>query len=382
MIFIAYAVGLLILAGLPALMVSRNLPLFHTAAWPASEASTSEAISVLIPARNEEAGIAASVNAVLANSHPHFEIIVLDDNSTDRTGAIVSEIARGDARVKLATSQELPAGWNGKQFACWQLAQLANFDRLLFLDADVRLSPDALVRINAEFEQAQVALLSGFPRQITASLSERMLIPMMHFVLLGYLPLDQMRGSTKPEFGAGCGQMFLADRAAYFACGGHETIRASRHDGLQLPRSFRRSGYATDLFDASDIAQVRMYDGLRAVLRGLLKNASEGIASRKLIGLFSVLLLGAAVLPIFSFAHAIYYNWPAADFGRMVATILLAIATVLSFAPPIMLARRLQQSPVTVVLHPVSVACFVALQWYAFYRELTGADPVPWKGRS
>lgn len=382
MIYLLYASLLLVLAAIPTLMVWRNLPLFHLAA----ETGPGElpAVSVLVPARNEEHCIAQSIASILHSQAVRLEVVVMDDHSTDRTAAIISQLAGSDPRVRLVHAPELPAGWNGKQHACWELARVAKYETLLFVDADVQLSVDALARLLAEHRPGRVAgevggrvaLLSGFPNQITVSLAEKLLIPMMHFVLLGYLPLDRMRSSHQPEFGAGCGQLFLTGRDDYMRMGGHGTIRQSRHDGLQLPRAYRRAGLSTDLIDASDIASVRMYTGWSSVLQGLQKNATEGIANSKLIVLFSVLLLGAAVLPLLSLGHAWYHGWPPASVG------ILAVASLLSFLPRGLLAARLHQSWWGVLLHPLAVSVFVAVQWIAYIRAACGWGQVAWKGRS
>ncbi len=364
---------LLALATLPLLMVLRNLPQFQRASLASPDPTSS--VSVLIPARNEEAGLALAIESVLANQNVQLEVVVMDDHSTDATCDIVERIAATDARVRLERAPELPTGWNGKQHACWHLAHAARYDCLLFMDADVRLSTTALGRILAEQHRTQSALLSGFPKQITQSFSERLLIPMMYYVLLGYLPLDQMRASTKAEFGAGCGQLFLAQRASYMAAGGHASIRDSRHDGLQLPRSFRRNGQSTDLFDASDIASVRMYSGWASVMNGLKKNATEGIANPQLIAVFTVLLLGAAVLPIFSLAHAIFYGWSPLAGG------ILAVASAFSFVPRGLIAYRLETSWLGACLHPLAVILFLRIQWSAFIRQRLGLNAVTWRGR-
>lgn len=377
MLFILYALALLALAALPALLFVRNLPQFRRAAEvPPAMVSSISGLSVLIPARNEEAGLGATLNCLLANGFQPLEILVLDDASTDRTAEIVEKMAAHDTRLRLLRSAALPDGWNGKQHACWQLAQAAQHDWLLFLDADVRLSADALPRIAAELASQPRDLLSGFPRQVTSTFSEKLLIPLMHLVLLGFLPLDQMRASRKPEFGAGCGQLFIARREAYFAADGHRSICGSRHDGLKLPRAFRSANLVTDLFDATDIARCRMYTSLRQVVHGLLKNASEGIAQPRLIGIFSVLLLGGQTLPIFSFAHALFYGWP------ITATAILFAATVLSYVPRALAAARFQQSWLGVIFNPLAVAAFIALQWWSLSRVLLGRQPIPWRGRT
>jgi hypothetical protein len=174
-----------------------------------------DAISVLIPARNEERVIAASLSSLLASRGVAIEIIVLDDGSTDRTAEIVREIALKDARVRLRSSPRLPGGWNGKQHACHALAKAARSNILCFLDADVRLAPDALVSMSAFLVRSGSDLVSGFPRQETETPLEWLLLPLIHFVLLSYLPLAGMRALGLPGFAAGCGQFLMVRRDAY-----------------------------------------------------------------------------------------------------------------------------------------------------------------------
>ncbi|GAB5402425.1 MAG: glycosyltransferase [Aureliella sp.] len=372
---------LLALAALPAFLTVRNIGLYlqlpdRDAMGDAASKENRASVSVLIPARDEENGIAAALDSVLANEAVELEVLVMDDHSTDRTPDIVQEFRERDPRVRLIDSPELPEGWNGKQHACYRLAEHAKHDLLLFLDADVRLSQDAIGRLVSRIESTpDVALLSGFPNQETGTIGEKLLIPMMHFVLLGYLPLDQMRDSCKPEFGAGCGQLFLARRQPYFDAGGHAQIRSSRHDGLKLPRAMRAAGHMSDLVDASEIATVRMYQNWAEVIRGLLKNANEGIARAPLIFIFTLLLLGGSVLPVFMLAHAVFWGWSIASI------VVLAAATALSWLPRVLIAIRLQQSLAGAALHPVAVAIFVALQWTAFAQDCIGFKPVAWRGR-
>ncbi len=276
--------------------------------------------------------------------------------------------------LKLLEGIPLPDGWNGKQHACWRLAQQASYDRLLFLDADVRLTPDAVHRAVAEAIRTGVPLLSGFPMQETGTFAEKLLIPMMHFVLLGYLPMARMRQSLQPGLAAGCGQFFLADRRLYFEAQGHQAIASSRHDGIKLPRSFREHGLQTDIFDAGDIARCRMYHNRVEVVRGLLKNADEGIANGRLIGIFTVLLAGGAVLPLPSLIFAL--------FGSHSTTIvaILTIATLFSFTPRFIAAFRFRQSLLGAALHPLSVAWFLGIQFTALYNSLVGKR-IAWRGR-
>ena len=140
--------------------------------------------------------------------------------------------------------------------------------------------------------------MSGFPRQITVTALEKLLLPLMHFLLLGFLPLDRMRQTLEPSLGAGCGQLFVVERDAYWKAGGHQAIRESRHDGLSFPRIFRRAGFRTDLWDATDVGDLPRYRNAREVVSGLLKNANEGLGAPRCIAPFTSILVFAQVLPL------------------------------------------------------------------------------------
>ena len=191
----------------------------------------------------------------------------------------------------------LPPGWAGKQHACYSGASVASHPILLFIDCDVRLAPDAVAAMCGFLTGSGAPLVSGFPRERTSTAGEALLIPLIHVLLLGYLPIFEMRRSAQPSLGAGCGQIMLADAAIYRRTGGHAMIRRSWHDGLQLPRAFRRAGYRTDIFDASGVAECRMYRGFAETWRGFSKNAREGMATAVALPIWTVLLGGGLVMP-------------------------------------------------------------------------------------
>lgn len=362
-----------VLAMIPAGLFTLNL--FFYRRPPSVTPASSRAVSVLIPARNEELTIAQSVRAALRSRDVDLELIILDDHSVDRTAAIVTEIAREDPRVRLETAPMLPAGWCGKQFACSVLASLATHPTLCFIDADVRLSDDGLSRMVNYMQSRHVALMSGFPWQETHTPLEQLLLPLMHFLLLGYLPLLGMRNSRHPSFGAGCGQLFVADRESYLHAGGHTAIKSSRHDGITLPRAFRRAGLMTDLCDATSIASCRMYTSSREVWNGLLKNATEGIASPSRIVPFSILLVFGQVLPV------VFFTW---FWSRGVAphmTLLAGLAVLCSYCSRVISVFRFRQPFLAALLHPLAIVILLLIQWYAWARLMLGV-PSTWKGRS
>lgn len=368
----ALAIASAALALLPALLFLRNLRLYAPAPEPSKPRPP---CSVLIPARNEEAGISRCVRSVLRNGDAEFEVIVLDDGSTDRTAAIVQELAEADPRVRLVSATPLPAGWSGKEHACYSLSQHARHPLLVFLDADVWLEPHALARMAAFMERSGAALASGVPRQETRTFSEWLLIPLIHFVMLGFLPLDRMRRTRDPGCSAGCGQLFIARREAYEACGGHSAIRGDLHDGTKLPRAFRAAGFATDLFDATDVAACRMYFSNSAVWSGLGRCAHEAMGAPRVIVPATLLLIVGQVVP-FALLTAIGCGLKVSGLA-LVATVVGVIA---AWLPRFIAAARFRQPLSGAILHPLGILALLSIQWFACIRSLRGR-PAEWKGR-
>ena len=245
--------------------------------------------------------------------------------------------------------------------------QDARFPVLTFLDADVRLEPDALARMALFLEESQAALVSGFPRQETGTFLEKLLIPLINWLLLSFLPLWGMRHSRWAAFGAGCGQWFMTIGAAYEKVGGHEAVKASMHDGLTLPRAYRRAGFRTDVCDAADLATCRMYRSASGVWNGLAKNAHEGMATPLALPSWTAILLCGQVLPFVLLAV-----WPQP---------MLLAAACLAYLPRLSCAVQFRQSWLGALLHPAGVALLVAIQWYAIWRLVIGR-PIGWKGRT
>jgi hypothetical protein len=352
----------LILAAVPLFLAIWNMTLFRRPPL----ATGNPKISVLIPARNEAANIKDAVDSVLANTGVEIELIVLDDGSTDATPDILKAIC--DPRLRVATAEPLPKGWCGKQHACAELGKLATHDLMVFIDADVRLTPDALARMAGAMQQRpELGLASGFPRQIVGTWSEILLLPLIHFFLLGYLPIAWMNVSRLPALGAGCGQIFIARKEAYRVAGGHAAIGTFIHDGLMLPRAFRKAGQMTGLFDATDFATCRMYYSASQVWEGLTKNATEGMARPVALPIWTVILGVGQVLPII-----LTITQP----GLMAG---LALASGIGLR--LVLAWRFRQPVISAILHPVGVAGVLAIQWSALVSAVQGR-PVTWRGRA
>jgi hypothetical protein len=347
-----------VLAAVPLALALDNLRRLRTPA----PADGMPCVSVLIPARNEAANIGAAVHAVLASHGVELDLVVLDDGSTDDTADILANIS--DPRLRVLQGGTLPAGWSGKQHACARLAESARHDLMLFVDADVRLAPDAVSRIAGFMQRNDVGLATGFPRQITLGWAEMLLLPLIHFLLLGYLPIARMQRDVSPGLGAGCGQLMMARKEAYARAGGHASIRASLHDGIMLPRAFRRAGLMTALFDATALASCRMYDSTAGVWEGLTKNATEGMAKPIALPIWTLLLAGGHVLPFF-----LLPAWPA------------VAACACAYLLRALLAWRFRQSWLSATLHPVGIVVLLVLQWTALLRAALGVKAT-WRGRA
>jgi hypothetical protein len=361
------------LAAVPALMFLRNVQLFRAPA--AGDGGAPPPISVLIPARNEEHSIGPAVESVLANVAVQLEVVVLDDHSEDRTAVVVREIAARDGRVRLEQAPPLPEGWCGKQWACYTLSQYARYPVLTFLDADVRLGELALLRLSGYLRTSGAALVSGFPRQETGTILEKLVIPLINWLLVCYLPIGPMRRVNHPALGVGCGQWFMTTREAYEKVGGHAAVKESLHDGVTLPRAYRRAGLRTDICDATADATCRMYRSAGQVWNGLAKNAREGLGAPGLILIWTALLFGGQVLPLLLVRPP--QDW---RLGTWLFDALGVVAVFLGYLPRFACAVRYRQSWLGAVLHPVGVLVLLAIQWYALVRWAIGR-PVGWKGR-
>lgn len=369
---LALALLALALALLPAIVAGINLSVLRT---PEPDLDGSGLVSILIPARNEAGNIAATVAAALASAGTAVEVLVGDDHSTDATAEIVRGLAKDDPRLRLVAVPALPEGWTGKNHACAALAAEAAGDRLLFIDADVRLAPGAAAGLAAHARRTGAALVSGVPRQLMGSLGERLTVPLINFLLVGYLPVPMMRASLRPALGAACGQLVLIDRAVYEATGGHGAIRARLHDGVFLPRLLREAGHRTDLVAAHALATCRMYATFGEAWAGFSKNAHEGMATPRALPLWTLLLLGGHVLPVLLVLAALVQLLSAAAAFAAFAALVVSLGTRAA------ITLVTDEPAGTILLHPVAVLVALAIQWNVLLRRKSAGAAV-WKGRS
>lgn len=330
-------------------------------------------VSVLVPARNEATNIVACLDGLLAQDYPNFEILVLDDGSTDGTGDLARRLLEPAGAGRVLQGAPLPHGWAGKCHACAQLAAAARGEWLVFVDADTRHSPTLVRSAITAVRQDHADFLSTFPRQETGSLGEALVVPLMYWVLFTLLPLGRIGDDPNPALSAACGQFLLVRRGVYEATGGHAALRDSLHDGLHLARLFKHRGHRIALADLSAEISCRMYRGWKECWNGFTRNAYQAFGSYAALG--AILLIEAA-LYLFPFASA------AAAVGReplwsgvAAASALIVLGALIS------LKLRFGFPWATVVLFPAGVALLMAIQICSAWRHWRG-QPVQWKGRT
>lgn len=259
-------------------------------ALPEAPAGPLPRLGICVPARDEAHQVGDCVRAALAQDHPDFEVIVVDDGSTDGTGDVARAAGAGDPRLKVVTNAPPPSGWAGKPWACRRAAAESAGAHLLFIDADVVLAPDAARRAAAVLLDRRLALLSLFGTWRLESFWERVAIPVIGWFIRGATDVGAVNTPGRPEAFAN-GQFILADRACYDALGGHDAVRAEVLEDVRLARAFKQRGHSLGLYAAPALFRVRLYRSLGEILAGYGKNLYEGMDRRPLIALGALLFL-------------------------------------------------------------------------------------------
>lgn len=233
-------------------------------------------LSILIPARNEARVITNTIHHLLNQSYSNFEIILLDDNSSDGTGQIAIEAARNDSRLRIIQGKILPDGWAGKNWACHQLSELATGDYLIFTDADVVWQHEAFAALVNEIQRTNADLLTVWSTQQTATWGERLVVPLMAFVILGYLPHLVVNHIPLPVFAAANGQCMAFRKEAYRTIGGHEAVKNEIVEDIQLAQRIKAHQLRLRMTDGNQLVCCRMYNGWDEVRNGYAKNIIAG----------------------------------------------------------------------------------------------------------
>ena len=235
-----------------------------------------EPVSIIIPARNESATIETVVRSILSSTYQPFELLVVDDRSTDDTAGLVERLAAQDSRVRLVRGVDLPTGWYGKPWACAQGYRAARSELLLFTDADTRHEPDLLGRAVGALRTVGADLVTVAPRQRCESFWERLVMPQIWLLLaLRYHP-DAVNRARRERDVIANGQFILTTRAAYKSAGTHAAVAHEVAEDLAIAQAYLRAGSKIHFAFADDLMETRMYRSLGELIEGWSKNVYLG----------------------------------------------------------------------------------------------------------
>jgi chlorobactene glucosyltransferase len=332
-------------------------------------------VSVMIPARNESAVIGQTIRHLMRQSYPHYEVILLDDNSTDGTAEAAAQHG-DDERLRIMRGAALPEGWMGKNWACHQMSQTAKGDILVFTDADVQWAPEALSSLVSAMQSTRADLYTVWPTQHTVTWAERLCVPLMAVVVIGYLPVIGTHYVPLSVFGAANGQCMAWRRHAYQLTCGHEAVFDNVLEDVTLARMVKGAGLRLRMADGNHLISCRMYNDWRSVRDGYAKNILAGYGN-------SVLALVLATIfhwLIFLFpwvwlgfgwtVDALSIGWPAWPLALIVIGLTIRALT----------AAFTHQRVLDALLLPVSVLLMTRIAFQAIWWELRYGGPT-WKGR-
>jgi chlorobactene glucosyltransferase len=354
---------------------------------PPPAAEDAPLVSILVPARNEARNIAPCVRSLLAQNYPNFELLVLDDHSEDETAEITRGlgVSESTGRHRLLKGRPLPAGWTGKGWACHQLAAEARGEFLFFTDADTEHAPGAVSALLAYAERHRADLLSAWPRLVTRTWGECLVIPMILFLGLIMYPhwlvlflqerphlAARLPASFRRALGAANGQSMFFRRSAYEKIGGHAALKDHLVEDVALGRAVAsRMGEGMRLFncEALEFSTCRMYRSFPEVWEGFTKNMRAAFEDS--LGAF----LGLGVLHACAFLFPFLFlalSWPGG------ALVMAQIAIIMSIR--ILLTVRLRTSWASAICHPLSETLLMAIGLNSWRRMATTG--VTWKGRT
>ncbi|MBP6016524.1 MAG: glycosyltransferase [Candidatus Promineofilum sp.] len=332
-------------------------------------------VSVLIPARNEARNIERCVNSLLAQDYPDLEVLVLDDESTDGTGAMVAAIAAGEPRLKLLAGRPLKSGWTGKNWACAQLAAKAGGDLLFFTDADTYHHPRTLRELVTALEGEKADLLGGFPRQEVGTWGEKFIVPFFSWVIYCFTPLTLGYRLKTPAVSTAVGQALLFRRTAYDAIGGHRAVRAAIIEDLALARQVKGHGYRWRMVAITDLIACRMYrsgeEAAAALSRNLFAAFEFRVAPYVLAWTWLLVLFLKPFLDLALYGAGLPIDVPVAA-----VLVCIGLSLLVWLAPYFQLKAPL----VPALLYPITMLVMGSVAWRSLWLGLRGR--LMWKDRA
>jgi glycosyltransferase involved in cell wall biosynthesis len=339
--------------------------------WDRSPASPQPRVSIIVPARNEEAHIAETLTRLLALEYSNYEVIAINDRSTDATGARMDEVAarrEAEGLLTILHVTELPPGWMGKTHAMWSASEQASGDWLLFTDADVLFKPDTLRRAISYAEEEKADHLVLLPRMIMKLPGEKM---MMAFFQTLFVFGHRLWKVSDPKAGdhIGVGAFNLVRRSTYDAVGTYKALRMEVIDDMKLGKVIKNAGFAPRVVFGADLVSLRWAEGAFGIVSNLTKNFFALLQFQWWRTLGSV--IGVGFLNLGPFLGV----WLAHGWLRLPYGIALLCILAIYFG----MSTRSAVRPYYFFLHPVATALFMYILMRSMFYTLWH-DGVVWRG--
>jgi glycosyltransferase involved in cell wall biosynthesis len=324
-----------------------------------------ELVSILIPVRNEQDNILSLLQSIQNQDYENYEVIILDDDSSDDTYKVCSEFAADHPRFKVIRGKKLPYDWLGKNYACHQLAKQAKGDHFLFLDADEQVYNGLINSAVHRIHLYRLGLLSLFTNQQMITLGEKTVVPIMHYILLNLLPLRLVYLVKNSAVAAASGQFMLFDGALYRQYQWHKLAKDKVVEDVEIMKIVKAAGYNGEALLANGMISCRMYKSYTEAVNGFSKNflAAFNYSIMWLL-IYLVVLIG----------------------GPMIVLMTLNFQLILFMVGLIILTRIMislsasQNAWLNVLLHPIQMINLMLIAFVAIQKYLT--KTTVWKGRN
>ncbi len=340
-------------------------------------------ISVCVPARNEERNIRACVEGILAQDYPNFEVIVLDDRSTDSTHEILVSIRSTTDKLQIINGSDLPTGWAGKPHALYQASASARGDWLCFVDADTFIAPETLSSCYVKALETKADMFTIMTFQSLGSFWEKTVMPIVMTALsVGFSPRKVNDPNTKDAIANG--QFIMIKRSVYDALGGHESVKDSIVEDKDISEQVKWKGFRLIVADGMKVAKTRMYTSLSEIWEGWTKNIYLGLRDQTgllWLGAFGALLafLASIFLPAWPLLGMNWYlnggDWMA--LGVVLESLMLWAYLIQARA---MIALKLKISPWYALTLPLGAGVFGTMMLTSAWNVVSRKG-VTWKGR-
>ncbi|MCY4566798.1 MAG: glycosyltransferase [Candidatus Poribacteria bacterium] len=325
-------------------------------------------VSVLIPARNEETNVGACIEGFLSQSYGNLEVHVLNDQSTDRTGAIIEKFGEQYPEVQAIHGKPLPVGWHGKNWACHQLSQHADGEILIFTDADNRPAPNAIANTVAYMQKLELGFFSAFPEKVTGTLAEKLVVPVVDMFVYAGLPLWLTYFSRFPSLAAASGLWIAFTREAYQLIGGHQAVSNQIVEDVELSRLAKKQGIKILTSAGTRVVSCRMYHSFKEVWDGFSKNLF-GLVGYKMTPFF-ILILGLFTMCVLPYIAVWFAPLRGLAIVVIVMNVVMRMVLALKYRHPFF---------TSVILHPFGVLLTLLIGINSFCQVRSGR--LQWKGR-